>query len=151
MLMLMKGSSGGIAVMRPTRSDGLVAGSPATLEGAGAARVGHNWRRAFDAVALLGFDTARDAISWLRWRALLAVAGLLVGMRLHLKGESARSLRSSAPWWLLAAGIAVLAATSAGTSGSQTRAGFASLVAVIAYPLLGLGLLRLLTARLPHR
>lgn len=150
MLMLMKGSSGGIAVMRPTPSDGFVADSR------------RRWKVPAVRAAVIGggalltlslfwglHGIGRDGVVPLA--GALAVAGLLVGMRLHLKRESARSLRWSGPWWLLAAGIAVLAATSAGTIASPTTAGFTALVAVGAYPFLGLGLLRLLTARLPHR
>ena len=81
----------------------------------------------------------------------LAVAGLLVGMRLHLRGDSARSLRSSGTWWLLAVGLGILAATNAGAGSSSTHGGFAALAALGAYPFLGLGLLRLLSARLPRR
>jgi len=148
MLMLMKGPVGGIAVTTP-RVSGSVAGSGrwkvpvlrASVIGGGAA---------LTASLFWGLQgVGRDAVAPLAGG--LAVAGLLVGMRLHLKGEAARNLRSSGPWWLLAAGIAVLAATSAGTSAAPRHGGFTALVAVAAYPLLGLGLLRLLSARLPHR
>ena len=93
-------------------------------------------------------------VGWVGAGALaggLAVAGLLVGMRLHLKGESARSLRSSGAWWLLATGVGILAATNAGTGSSSTHGGFAALAALGAYPFLALGLMRLLCARLPRR
>jgi diguanylate cyclase (GGDEF)-like protein len=150
MLMLMKGSSGGIAVIRPTPRDRLVADSR------------RRWKVPVLRAAVIGggalltlslfwglHGIGRDGVVPLA--GALAVAGLLVGMRLHLKRESPRSLQWSGPWWLLAAGIAVLAATSAGTSAFPSSTGFTALAAVGAYPFLGLGLLRLLTARLPHR
>src|SRR6476659_9155577 len=123
MLMLMKGSSGGIAVMRPTPNDGFVADSRRRWK-VPALRASVIGGGALLTLSLFWglHGVGRDGVAPLAGG--LAVAGLLVGMRLHLKGESARSLRWSGPWWLLAAGIAVLAATSAGTRASPTHTGF---------------------------
>lgn len=81
----------------------------------------------------------------------LAVAALAVGVRLHLRGEAARAVRSSGSWWLLATGIGILAITNAGTTLSPTGGGVVPLAALGAYPFLALGLLRLLCVRLPRR
>ena len=84
---------------------------------------------------------------------LLALAGILSGVVLYRR-SSPRSTGRVEPWLLIAGGVAVLAATNAGTAmGSAGRAGSWSLglAALAAYPFLVVGLLALLRGRRPDR
>jgi diguanylate cyclase (GGDEF)-like protein len=82
---------------------------------------------------------------------LLAFAGILVGVALHRRNAT---LPTSAgrvePWLLIAAGVAILAATAAGT-GAGGPSGAREILALAGYPLLVMGMLRLLSGRLPGR
>ncbi len=80
---------------------------------------------------------------------LLAVAGILVGVRLHRRPPAGGRLD---PWLLIAAGVAVQALSRAG-AGQPGRTGppWLALVALTSYPLLAAGLVRLVNSRLPDR
>ncbi len=80
---------------------------------------------------------------------LLAVAGILAGVRLHRRPPADGRLD---PWLLIAAGVAVQALSRAGAGQSGgSSASWLTLVALVSYPLLTAGLLRLVSGRLPDR
>jgi diguanylate cyclase (GGDEF)-like protein len=84
---------------------------------------------------------------------LLAVVGILAGIGLHRRQDRRPRLTGQIePWLFIVAGVAVLAATKAGTAGSP-GAGLSPVrvAALVSYPLLAAGLLRLLSGRLPDR
>ena len=156
MLLLMTGQLDGMLAVTAGRMGGPAAMSPSRVR-----RSLSRWKLPLLRWLVIGGVVLSASLFWVFYgdgpvgvapiAGGLAVAGLLVGVRLHLKSESVRALRSSRPWWLIAAGVATLATTSAGTAASPSHGGIAALAALAAYPLLGLGLLQLLCARLPHR
>ncbi len=84
---------------------------------------------------------------------LLAVAGIVAGVRLHRRPDGHPAATGHVePWLLIAAGLVVQVATRAGAlAPDPTRPSWPALLALVSYPLLAAGLLRMLNARLPDR
>ncbi|MGH9005545.1 MAG: hypothetical protein ACRDYV_20660, partial [Acidimicrobiia bacterium] len=81
------------------------------------------------------------------------MTAIIAGVRRHrLPDRQSRAGGGVEPFFLIAAGLVVQAATRAGTvAPDRTSLSWVAVLALLSYPLLAAGLLRLLDTRLPDR